>query len=156
MPRKKTSRKKTFKNVQHKKKLSKRRTGKSKTNAKTTSKTTSKTTNKTNDFKMMSYKSQYSNVDGKVNRMERKVVSDNEKTKIWEKKNDKVTKKTIRHKKSKKVKQPKRSQILSRKRTSPKVELKILTPLSSFELPHLIERDPFYDFVYSPNIFFRH
>tara|TARA_B100000315_G_C14347104_1_gene482295 strand:- start:193 stop:624 length:432 start_codon:yes stop_codon:yes gene_type:complete len=143
MPRKKTSRKKTFKNVQHKKKLSKRRTGKSKTNAKTTSKTTSKTTNKTNDFKMMSYKSQYSNVDGKVNRMERKVVSDNEKTKIWERKNDKVTKKTIRHKKSK-------------KRTPSKVELKILTPLSSFELPHLVERDPFYDFVYSPNIFFRH
>ena len=143
MPRKKTSRKKTVKNVQHKKKLSKRRTGKSKTNTKTNT--------KTNDFKMMSYQSQYSNVDGKVNRMERKVVSDNEKTKIWEKKNDKVTKKTIRHKKSK-VKKPKKS----KKRTPSKVELKILTPLSSFELPHLVERDPFYDFVYSPNIFFRH
>ena len=153
MPRKKTSRKKTVKNVQHKKKLSKRRTGKSKTNTKTNANT------KTNDFKMMSYQSQYSNVDGKVNRMERKVVSDNENTKIWEKKNDKVTKKTIRHKKSKKVKKskkPKNLKILSKKLTPSKIELKILTPLSSFELPHLIERDPFYDFVYSPNIFFKH
>ena len=152
MPRKKKSRKKTVKNVQHKKKLSNRRTGKSKSNAKTIAKPSTKMS----DFKMMSYQSQYSNVDGKVNRMERKVVSDKEKTKIWEKKNDKVTKKTIHHKKSKKFKKskkPKTPKILSRKLTPSKVELKILTPLSSFELPHLIEKDPFYDFVYSPNIF---
>ena len=153
MPRKKTSRKKSVKNTRHKKKNSKRRaTGKSKTNAKTTT----KMTNKTNDFNMMSYQSQYSNVDGKVNRMERKVISDKDGTKIWEKKNDKVTTKTIKHKKSKKLKRFKSSQILSRKLTPSKVELKILTPLSSFELPHLIERDPFDDIVYSPNIFFKH
>ena len=151
MPRKKKPRKKTVKNVQHKKKLSKRRTGKSKLNAKTIAKPSTKIS----DFKMMSYQSQYSNVDGKVNRMERKVVSDKEKTNIWEMKNDKVTKKTIRHKKSK-VKKPKKSKtpkILSKKLTPSKVELKKLMPLSSFELPHLIEKDPFYDFVYSPNIF---
>ena len=147
MPRKKISRKKSVKKTRNKKKISNRRANRK-------SKTNTKTNTKTNDFKMMSYQSQYSNIDGKINSMERKVISDKDKTNIWEKKNDKVTKKTIRHKKSKKNNKSK-PRILSKK-LSPQVELKVLTPLSSFELPHLIERDPFYDFVYSPNIFFRH
>ena len=96
-----------------------------------------------NLFKMISYESNYSNIDGDVNKMERKVISDNNKTDIWEKKNDKITQKTIQHNKKN------RKQFAK----SHKIELSDLKPLHSFELPYLVNRDPFYDFIYKSNLF---
>jgi len=91
-----------------------------------------------NEFKMMSYQSNYSNIDGDINTMERKVISDNEKTDIWEKTNDDINTKTIIH-----------NQI----KEGDKVILEELQPLSSFNSPYLMDANPFYDFVYSPNVF---
>ena len=96
-----------------------------------------------NLFKMISYESNYSNIDGDVNKMERKVISDNNKTDIWEKKNDKITQKTIQHNKKN------RKQFAK----SHKIELSDLKPLHSFELPYLVNRDPFYDFIYKSKLF---
>ena len=84
----------------------------------------------------------YSNIDGNVNTMERKIETDNDKTNIWEKKNDKITEKTIHH-------SDKKQQV----DIEPKIELSELKPLHSFELPYLLESNPFNDFFYSPNIF---
>ena len=95
-----------------------------------------------NLFKMVSYESKYSNIDGNVNTMERKIETDNDKTNIWEKKNDKITEKTIHH-------SDKKQQV----DIEPKIELSELKPLHSFELPYLLESNPFNDFFYSPNIF---
>ena len=48
-------------------------------------------------FKVISYVSKFSNVDGKVNTFERKIEKDNKETHIWIKKNGKITTKKIKH-----------------------------------------------------------